>query len=546
MILVRILLFHIRFIILTLVIVNLKIPQSFAQDQDNLPNYPERSLSSLNDSLQQKMEPFNFQVEATEGSVKPSKYLVGPGDKLLISINGIEEVNLTLMIDQEGNLFIPKVGVINLNGMTLEKAKDTIKNTILKYYKNVNVVISLVDFRKIKVSLLGDVKQPSIFTLSANSRLIDLIHKSMGFTETSDFRNIKIITKDNDTIHCDFLSFLRLGDKKGNPNLREGDRVMVDKVDKIINIDGEVIYPGTYEYVKNETIVDLIRLAGGFTLKARKDSIEIMSFDKNGRNLISTYFSYDELYKDAIVSQPQDRIEVRVIPEYYINRYVRVDGYVKYPGYYKIVKGQTTLADVINEAGGFRPEASLTEATLNRSLGTIQNDPEYDRLKTMDRKDMTDDEYDYLKAKSRQRAGEVVVDFVKLFAQHDLEENVTLKSGDVINVPKAKNYIIMLGQLVNPGNIIYQPGLKISDYIELAGGFGWRAKKSDVRVVRVKTGEWIDASDVDSLKPGDTIWVPEEPEGPTFWEIFTTSLTVLTQVASIIAATAAIIIASRR
>ena len=80
----------------------------------------------------------------------------------------------------------------------------------------------------------------------------------------------------------------------------------------------------------------------------------------------------------------------------------------------------------------------------------------------------------------------------------------------------------------------------------MAGGFGWRAKKSDVRVVRVKTGEWIDASDVDSLKPGDTIWVPEEPEGPTFWEIFTTSLTVLTQVASIIAATAAIIIASRR
>ncbi len=532
-----------RFTYLTIFILSLFIPSIFSQGV--LPDYPERSFGSLNDSLQQ-LGAFELPVEATEGSVVDSEYIVGPGDKLLVSVNGIEEVNLTLMIDQEGNLFVPKVGIINLNRLNLKTAKEKIKSEILKYYKNVDVVISLVDFRKIKVSLLGDVKQTAVFTLSSNSRLFDLIQKSMGFTGTSDFRNIKIISREGDTSCYDFLSFLRLGDKRENPYLHEGDIVIVYKVDKIVYVDGQVLYPGTYEYVKNETIANLIKLAGGFTLKARKDSVEIMSFDKNGKNLLSSYYNYSDLIKDKIIAQPQDRIAIRVIPEYYINRYVKVDGYVQYPGYYKVIKNHTTLLDVINQAGGFTPEASLSDATLTRHVGTTRIDPEFERLKTMERKDMTDEEYEYLKAKSRQRVGDVVVDFVKLFIDHDLAENVVLRAQDVITVPKERNYIIMLGQLVNPGNIIYQPGLTVDDYIRLAGGYSWRAMTGDVRVVRAKTGEWVDADDVDSLKPGDTIWVPEKPEGPTFWEVFTTTLSILGQVGAIVAATAAIIIAARK
>jgi polysaccharide export outer membrane protein len=79
----------------------------------------------------------------------------------------------------------------------------------------------------------------------------------------------------------------------------------------------------------------------------------------------------------------------------------------------------------------------------------------------------------------------------------------------------------------------------------LAGGFGWRAKEGDVRVIKASSGEWLDAEEVDSLKPGDTIWVPENPPGPKFWEVFTTSLTIFGQLAAIVAATVAIIVASR-
>ncbi len=88
--------------------------------------------------------------------------------------------------------------------------------------------------------------------------------------------------------------------------------------------------------------------------------------------------------------------------------------------------------------------------------------------------DMTENEYDYFKSKSRQTSGVVVIDFVDLFNNNNLNENIVLRKGDLINIPEQKDYIIMLGQFVYPGKIIYDPSLTVKDYISLAEGFGWR------------------------------------------------------------------------
>ncbi|MBK9282746.1 MAG: SLBB domain-containing protein [Sphingobacteriaceae bacterium] len=236
---------------------------------------------------------------------------------------------------------------------------------------------------------------------------------------------------------------------------------------------------------------------------------------------------------------------VRIIPEYYIDNFIRIEGWVNYPGVYKIKEDQTKLSEIIKEAGGFRKDASIKDASLSRTTGEVDLDPEYERLKLILRADMTDDEYDYLKAKSRQRKGRVVVDFEELFFNNNVSEDVTLKRGDFISVPEAKNYVTLLGQVVNPGNIVYNENYSVEDYIRLAGGFGWRAIESDVRVIKSNTGEWIDDEDVESIEPGDTIWIPEDPPGAKFWDVFTTSLQVLGQVAAVIAATVAVIVATR-
>lgn len=505
------------------------------------PDYPERLFQ---DSLYwQNSVPFS--MVATEGAVNPEEYKVGPGDKLFVSISGVKEISNTLLIDQEGWLYIPRVGGIDLRNTSLKDAKIKITDSILKYYKDVDIFISLVDFRMIKISLVGNVIKPSVLVLPANSRLMDLVTSSKQLNETSDIRNIKVISKKSETKIYDLLSFLRFGDFTHNPILVEGDIVSIQKVDKMIRVSGQVQYPAIYEYREGETLSDIIKLAGGFTFDARKDSIELIRFLEDGKNQISNYYSFDELSQSNIYLQNKDHVVVRKIPEYLIDNYVVINGYVKFPGWYKITRNVTTLKDIIEEAGGFLPEASLIEASVLRNMDVEETDTEFERLLLVPIDKMTEDEYDYFKAKSRQRSGKVVVDFVKLFENNDLNENIVLRKNDIINIPEKKDYVIMLGQLVSPGKIIYDSTLTLQDYINMAGGFGWRALQGDVRVIKAKTGEWIDADDVDELKPGDTIWVPEDPPGPKFWEVFTDVLTIVAQLAAIVAASAAVIVATR-
>lgn len=506
-----------------------------------LPNYNERSFQSVKDTLPS----LNFLNEPTSGPIDENEYLVGPGDILFISISGINEVTFNLPIDYEGNLYIPRVGGIDLKEKSLAQAKGLILGRLNKYYKNVDIFISLAEFRKIKVSLLGDVIKATTITLRSNARLLDLIISSEGLTKTSNFRNIKIRSLNGNIRQYDLLSFLRKGDYKHNPLLREGDAVIVDKSDKLVGIIGRVKFPANYEFVEGETIKQLIELAGGFIYKARKDSIELIRFSEDGKTQLSTYYSYDSFEQNPIKLKIGDLIAVREISEFEVPLYVMIEGKVKYPGFYKIQKNVSKLRDIIEEAGGFLKDASLSNSYLIRTEADSLYDPEFERLKLIPRADMTDDEYDYLKARSRQQSGRVVVDFAKLFVENQESENILLKRNDYIYVPEEKNYVVMLGQFVNPGKVIYRPNYSVEDYIQLAGGFGWRALEGDVRVIKVNTGEWIDADKIDKLEPGDTIWAPEDPPGPKFWDVFTTSLQVLGQVAAVVAATIAVIVATR-
>jgi protein involved in polysaccharide export with SLBB domain len=510
----------------------------------DIPNYPERLIGENFDSLK-NLQPDASIVSATGGIIDAKEYVVGPGDKLFISISGVKEVIHSLIIDQEGFLYIPRLGGIDLRNISLADAKQKISERLNEYYKNVEIFISLVDFRKIIVSLTGNVVKPHTTTVSANSRLMDLISSSSVLTLNSDIRNIKIVSKYNGQNIYDLLSFLRTGNYDNNPYLEEGDVVIIDKIDKLVKISGSVMYPAIYEYVPGEGINDLIKLAGGFLSTAKTDTIEVVSYTTDGKSQTSNYFSMNEIEQNSILLKNGDHIIVRQIPDYLIEHSVLVEGFVTYPGWYKIVKDKTTLKDIIGEAGGFLNEASLTEATVTRKMQVDEKDPEYERLRLISRADMTENEYDYFKAKSRQTSGRVIVDFVDLFVNSNQDENIILIRGDIIKIPEKKNYVIMLGQLIMPGKVIYDSTLSVNDYINLAGGFGWRAIEDEVRVIKANTGEWLDAKDILKLDPGDTIWVPEDPPGPKFWEVFMDGLTIVAQLAAVAAAMAAIIIATR-
>ena len=148
---------------------------------------------------------------------------------------------------------------------------------------------------------------------------------------------------------------------------------------------------------------------------------------------------------------------------------------------------------------------------------------------------MREDEYEYFKARGRERVGQMVVNFKRLFLQGDMSQDVTLKEGDVIEIPKIKNYIRVIGRVNNPGNVIYTEDWTYMNYINACRGFGWRADDGDVRIVKARTGELMDAEDLEAyeLEPGDTIWIPEVPE-VKFWEVALTTIGVIAQLAGIV------------
>lgn len=506
-----------------------------AQAQE-LPSYADRAFIITDSSIQ------TSGVPVVEGSVDEDTYIVGAGDQFRISVDEIQPLVFDSQISPDGLLLIPKVGTVKLTGSTLKVAKELIRKEVSARYKGREVLVALTGIRKIKISIYGEVLKKGSRVVFANTRLNDILMEG-GFTPAANIRNIKIISKNGSQRLIDLLSFIRLADKEQNPVLDDGDYVMIDKLDMTVTLSGAVKYPGIYEYKNDETIESLIKLSGGFMDAAYLDTLEVIRFAQDAITQFSIKKSASEFFKENFTLQHKDRIVVRVKPRYLEENIVTISGYVRFPGPYKIKEGDTKLSELINEAGGFLPKASLKSAYVMRENGTTSYDPEFERLRLLTRKDMNDDEYDYFKSRSRQRRGRVVIDFEHVFLTKN--EDLILKKNDQIVVPEKKDFIVIIGQAVFPGNLEYRPELSIRDYIAMAGGFSWRAEEGSIRVIKGKTGEWIDEDDVVKLEPGDTIWIPEKPQAPKFWDIFKDSLMIVGQLATVIAATIAVIVSTR-
>lgn len=500
-------------------------------------NYLERRLLAVSDTIS-----FSSSVSDFPQAIDEENYFVGAGDLFLVSIKGIENQQYNVAVTPEGYLYIPTLGAVKISGMKLSEAKSEVLSFLNKKLKNVEAFISLSKVRKIRINIIGEVKKPASLIVPANIDLHYLISQGAFLTNEADWRNIEV-KRNSQSFYYDYLSYLRTGNRDNNPPILDNDIISIHKIDKKISVSGAVPNPAIYEYRKDESLFHLLMLAGGFTERAKKDTVEIIRFKKDNFTQYSIYFPYDEKNAKSFLLNSGDHVVVREIPDYLRDNTVTILGLVAYPGVYQIIDEKTKLSEIVRQSGGFLPNASLIDASLYRKSRTIEFDPEWERLKLMQTKDMNEDEYDYFKSKSRERSGKVVVDFISIFQNQNRDDDVVLRRGDFISIPEKKNYVTLIGQVVNPGKVTYNPHYSIQDYINSSGGFAWRALDSDVRLVRSNTGEWIDEDDVTEILPGDIIWVPEDPPPPKFWDVFTTSLTVLGQVATVVAATVAVIVA---
>lgn len=468
-----------------------------------------------------------------EGALVDTIYRVGPGDRFVLGISGPVPERRELQIDLEGNLILPDAHALQVSGLTLARTRHLVMERMRTTSPRAEILLSLVEAREFRAFLTGVVGRAGSYRVSGVDRVSDLLARGGPPLSTASTRNIVIAHRDGSTNRADLQRFLNTGQLDANPFLQDGDRVTVPYLRSRVEIYGAVAAPGAYEFVPEERLSDVLRLAGGLRVDALADSVRLVRFLDDQETTRESWFATDTQDPEL---RPRDQVFVRQRPHWRDGPTVTMLGEFKYPMVVPIVEGESRVIDAIHGAGGFTDNAAVEEATLTRAgQGQEQlRDLEFERLKLVPIAEMSPDEYAYFKMKQRAKLGRMKIDFMGVLHNSEHPDNILLERGDVFYAPQSRRFVQVTGQVANPGNVIYDPDLTVQEYVRRAGGFAWNARESHLTLIRATTGEWLRSPGRKvRLEPGDTIWVPEKPQRE-FWTIVKDVMLVASQAATIV------------
>ncbi len=213
-------------------------------------------------------------------------YILGPGDALRVDVWGNIEGHYQTVIDRNGEIVLPKVGVINLLGQTFAQAKDTINNQIGKYFKQYQVNVSLDSLRSINVFLVGEVQAPGTYQVSSLSSVLAVLSEAGGPTKNGSLRNISVLRYGKQLARIDLYDFFRSGDSSQDIRLQAGDTILVPIAGSLVGISGDVRRPAIYELTAGETLGDLLDMAGGIVSTAYLQKIRLQRVANHNRNAV--------------------------------------------------------------------------------------------------------------------------------------------------------------------------------------------------------------------------------------------------------------------
>ena len=213
----------------------------------------------------------------------PDNYRIGVGDSLNVTLYGSENIQRELSIDRSGRINFPKIGSLNIAGMTFAQMDQYIKDRVAKELIGVNVSISMGSLRSISVFVAGEARVAGTYSVSALSTVSQVLFVAGGVSEIGSLRNIAIKNDGSRKGIFDVYKLLTDGDTQGDIRLQSGDVIFVPPIDKTVIIDGAVRRPGRYELITNETLSDLLKLSGGLDNRAylKKIFIERYTNDKD-------------------------------------------------------------------------------------------------------------------------------------------------------------------------------------------------------------------------------------------------------------------------
>ncbi|MBQ7570933.1 MAG: SLBB domain-containing protein [Bacteroidaceae bacterium] len=381
----------------------------------------------------------------------PQNYVLGPGDVVIVDIYGATQRSQQLTISPDGNITVPGYGPIHVAGLSVAAAQSKIRSSLGSRYSSSSLNLTLGQTRTMMINVMGEVKVPGTYTLSAFATVFHALYMAGGIDNLGTLRNIKVYRNGKLVTVVDVYEYILNGRLAGNIRLQENDVIVVGPYDCLVGIQGNVKRPMFYEMRPTETVSQIINYAGGFTGDAYKKSVRLVR--KSGDKF--SVHNVEEFDMSAFKLTDGDAITV----EGMLNRYdnmVEVKGAVFRPGKFELGKNVNSVRTLIERADGLTEDAFVNRAVLYR---------------------MKDDRT--LEALS--------IDLPSIMA--DTSADIPLRNEDVLFIGTqaeriAERTVEIQGEVLSPGQYQYAENETLEDLIIRAGGLTDAASTVKVDVSR--------------------------------------------------------------
>jgi len=405
----------------------------------------------------------NLTFEPNLRIATPKNYTIGPDDEIAIDVYGYQEINPRLTVSAEGSINIPNVGMVPVNGLTVEQATKRIREKMIRNgYASIGsgqsqMAVSISRIRSIRVTVIGEAKRPGTYTISSLANLFNALYAAGGPADKGSFRTIELVRNNKVVEKLDAYDFLLRGDQTHNVRLYDQDIIRIPVAKVQVSLKGEVKRPGVYEVLPKESLADVIEFAGGFTDRAYTASIHIQQYTDKAKKVRDV--RAEELA--TFIPGKGDEVKVGKVLERFLNRVV-IHGAIYRPGEYELRDG-LTLAQLIRNADGVKEHAFKERGLLFRTNEDLTNQ---------------------------------VIPFNITNLLNGTDADIKLQKDDSISITslrefKEKYTITIDGEVRKPDVYPYFTGITLKDVLLLAGGFTDGASVQHIEVARRLGGDSV-------------------------------------------------------
>jgi len=442
-------------------------------------------------------------------------YKILPGDQIIVRVWGSIEIDRVLPVDSQGNIFIPNIGPVQVQGVTNSQLTSKVKAAIKTIYTDgVNVYTQLQGVQPISVYVTGFVNNPGRYSGTPNDSIINYLNQANGIqAKSGSYRHINVLRKGKQIATLDVYEFLINGTVP-KIQLQDGDTIVVEQRGAVVSVVDSQAKEKLYELAnKQEKGSDLFKY---IVLDAGISHVLMKGFNAIGP--VTEYVKIND-FKNRMI-QNGDQI-VFTQDQRASSILVQIEG--SYLGKSSFIVPKNTRLKTLLANIQVDQELTATNNVSIRRLSIVEQQKQSleSSLKRLERTYLTASSSTAEEAAIRVKEAGLIMDFVKragnvtpngrlVVANGKDISDVRLQDGDIITLPAKSDSVLVSGQVLVPTALVYQKGLTLEDYINKSGGFTDQANEDRIVLIRQSGEVLADSSEL--IKPGDEILVlPKVP-----------------------------------